>query len=81
MTRLQDGLGMTFWVDARLVDPGLQGSEVDVMDLLARCHVMVEFDGMVRPPQKSLRGFGGSTNCRESTYTRVSGRVCLRWVH
>ena len=34
----------------------------------------------MRPPQKALRGLRGSTNCREFTYARMSGRVCLSWV-
>ena len=32
------------------------------------------------PPQKASRGLRGSTNCRESTYAWMLGRVCLRWV-
>jgi len=35
VTRLRDELGMTFGIDARLVDPGVQGGVIDVMDLLA----------------------------------------------
>jgi len=37
---------MTFRVDACLVDPGVQGGVINVVDLLARCHVMVELDGI-----------------------------------
>ena len=46
VTRLRDESRMTFGVDARLVDPGVQGRVIDVVDLLTRCHVMVEFDGI-----------------------------------
>jgi len=46
VTRLRDELGMTFGVDARFVNPGVQGGVIDVMDLLARCHVMVKLDGI-----------------------------------
>ena len=41
VTQLRDELGMTFWVDARLVDPGVQGGVIDLVDLLSQCHVMV----------------------------------------
>ena len=59
VTRLRDELGVTFWVDARLVDPGLQEGEVDVMNLLARCHVLVEFDGIGAFPTEGVTGVEG----------------------
>ena len=37
---------MPFGVDARLVDPRVQGGVVDVMDLLIGGHTMVQFDGI-----------------------------------
>jgi len=46
VTRLRDESRMTFGVDARLVDPGVQGGVIDVVDLLTRCHAMVELDGI-----------------------------------
>ena len=46
MTRLRDELGMTFGVDARFVDPGIQGGVIHVVDLLTRSHVMVKLDGI-----------------------------------
>ena len=46
MTRLRDELGMTFWADAHLVDPGVQGGVIDVTDLLVWLDMMVEFDGI-----------------------------------
>ena len=33
-------------VDARFVDPRVQRSVVDVVDLLVRCHAMIQFDGI-----------------------------------
>jgi len=36
VTRLRDELRTTFGLDARLVDPGVQGGVIDVVDLLAR---------------------------------------------
>ena len=46
VTQLRDELGMAFGVDARLVDPGVQGGVIDVMDLMTRCHVMVQLGGI-----------------------------------
>ena len=46
VTRLRGESRMTFGVDARLVDPGIQGGVVDVVDLLTRCHAMVQLDGI-----------------------------------
>ena len=44
VTRLRDESRMTFGVDARLVDPEVQGGVIDVVDLLTRCHAMVQLD-------------------------------------
>jgi len=46
VTRLREEQGMTFGVDARLVDPGVQGGVIDVVDLLTWSHVMVELGGI-----------------------------------
>ena len=77
VTRLQDELGMTFGVDARLVDPGVQGGVIDVVDLLTRSHVMVELGALVRPPQKASRGLRGSTNSREATGLLEAGPLAF----
>ena len=37
---------MSFWVDTHLVDPWVQGGDIDVVDLLAGRDMMVEFDGI-----------------------------------
>ena len=37
---------MSFGVDTRLVDPWVQGGDIDVVDLLAGGDMMVEFDGI-----------------------------------
>ena len=81
VTRLRDKLGMTFGVDERFVEPGVQGGVIDVVDLLTWCHVMVELDGIGASSAKGVTRVDGSTNCRESTYAWTSERVCLRWVH
>ena len=67
MTRLRDELGVTFGVNARLVNPGVQGGVIDVMDLLVWCHVMIQFDGIGVSPAKGVTRVEGSTNCKEST--------------
>ena len=54
MTRLRDELGMTFWVDARLVDPGVQGSVIDVTGLLVWLDMMEEFDGIGASSAKGI---------------------------
>ena len=46
VTRLRDEQGMAFGVDARFVDPGVQGRVIDVVDLLVGGHVMIQFDGI-----------------------------------
>ena len=43
-------------VDARLVDPGVQGGVVDVVDLLTRCHVMVQLDGIGASSTEGVTG-------------------------
>ena len=67
VTRLRDELGMTFGVDARLVDPGVQGGVIDVVDLLARCHVMVQLGGIGASSTKGV--------------TRVEGFHKFKGVH
>jgi len=81
VTRLRDELGMTFGVDARLVDPGVKGGVIDVVDLLALCHVMVEFDGISASPAKGVARVEGFHDLQEFTYVWMSGRVCLSRVH
>ena len=56
VTRLRDESRMTFGVDARLVDPGVQGGVIDVVDLLTRCHVMVELDGIGTSSTEGVTG-------------------------
>ena len=59
VTRLRDELGMTFTVDACLVDPGVQGRVIDVVDLLTRCHTMVEFGGIGTSTAEGVMGVEG----------------------
>ena len=54
VTRLGDEARMTFRVNARLVHPRLQGSDIDVMDLLTRGHAMVQFDGIGTTPAEGV---------------------------
>ena len=46
VTRLRDEDGMTFGVDARFVDPRVQGRVIDVVDLLIGGHTMMQLDGI-----------------------------------
>ena len=46
VTRRWDEHGMAFGVDARFVDPGVQGRVVDVVDLLVGGHMMIQLDGI-----------------------------------
>ena len=50
---------MTFGVDARLVDPGVQGGVIDVVDLLTRCHVMIELGCIGASSAKCVTRFEG----------------------
>ena len=45
---------MSFGVDRRLVDPWVQGGDIDVVDLLAGRDMMVQFDGIGTPSTESL---------------------------
>ena len=46
VTRLRDEDGMALGVDARFVDPRVQGRVVDVVDLLVGGHTMILLDGI-----------------------------------
>ena len=46
VTGLRDEDGMAFGVDARFVDPRVQGRVVDVVDLLIGGHTMMQLDGI-----------------------------------
>ena len=54
VTGLRDEDGMTFGVDARFVDPRVQGRVVDVVDLLVGGHVMIQLDGIGAPSTKGV---------------------------
>ena len=47
---------MIFRVAAGFVDPGLQGGVIKVVDLLARCHVMVKLDGIGAASTEGVTG-------------------------
>ena len=47
---------MPFRVHARLVHPRVQGSDIDVMDLLTRRHAMVQFHGIGTTPAEGVTG-------------------------
>jgi len=59
VTRLRDELGMTFGVDARLVDPEVQEGVINVVDLLTRCHVMIELSCIGASSAKGVTRFEG----------------------
>ena len=54
VTWLRDELGMTFEVDACLVDPRVQGSVIDVMDLLVWFDMVVKLDGIAKSHAKGV---------------------------
>jgi len=56
VTRVGDEARMPFGVDAGLVHPRVQGSDINVMDLLTRSHAMVQFDGIGTTPAKGVTG-------------------------
>ena len=55
MRSIEDDL----WVVACLVDPGVQGRVIDVVDLLARCLVVVELDGIGASSAKGVTRIEG----------------------
>ena len=57
VTRLGNKGGMSFGVDRRLVNPGVQGGDIDVMDLLVGGDMNVQFDGIGTTPTESLSRF------------------------
>ena len=67
VTRLRDEHRMAFGVDARFVDPRVQGRVIDVVDLLVRGHMMIQLDGI------------GATSAKG--VTRVERRHELQGVH
>ena len=48
---------MTFGVDARFVDPGVQGRVIDVVDLLVGGHPMIQLDGIGATSAKGVPRF------------------------
>jgi len=54
VTRLGNEAWMAFGVDARFVDPRVQGGDIDVMDLLAGVDMMVEFDCIGTTPAEGI---------------------------
>ena len=57
MTRLRIDGGMSFGVHRLLVDPRVQGGDIDVVNFLARGDMMVEFDGIGTTSTESLSRF------------------------
>ena len=62
VTRLGNEARMSFGVHTGFVDPRVQGGDIDVMDLLAGGHMMVEFDGI---GTTSTEGVAGMERFRE----------------
>ena len=56
VTRVGDEARMPFGVHAGLVHPRVQGSDIDVMDLLTRSHAMVQFHGIGTTPAEGVTG-------------------------
>ena len=59
VTRLRIDGGMSFGVHRVLVDPRVQGGDIDVVNFLARGDMMVEFDGIGTTSTESLSRFKG----------------------
>ena len=55
----EDDVWMSFGVHRLLVDPRVQGGDIDVVNFLARGDMMVEFDGIGTPSTESLSRFKG----------------------
>jgi len=56
VTRVGDEARIAFGVHAGLVHPRVQGSDIDVMDLLTRRHAMVQFHGIGTTPAEGVTG-------------------------
>ena len=59
VTRGEDDFRMSFGVHRLLVDPRVQGGDIDVVNFLARGDMMVEFDGIGTTSTESLSRFKG----------------------
>ena len=57
VTRGEDDSRMPFGVGGGLVDPRVQGGDIDVVNFLAGGDMMVEFDGIGTPSTESLSRF------------------------
>ena len=66
MTGMGTKVWMSFGVDTRLVDPGVQGGDIDVMDLLAGGGLMVQFHGIGTSSTESVAGIEGFCHVKVS---------------
>ena len=57
VTRGEDDFRMSFGVHRLLVDPRVQGGDIDVVNFLAGGDMMVEFDGIGTTSTESLSRF------------------------
>ena len=76
VTGVRDEDGMTFWVDARFVDPRVEGCVVDVVDLLMGGHTMIQFDGIGASSAKGVPGVEWWDEV-EGVHVRLDGGVGL----
>ena len=53
---LRDKFGMAFRVDGCLVDPGVQGRVIDVLDFFPRSRTVVQLDGVGPSTAKGISG-------------------------
>ena len=72
---------MSFGVDTLLVDPWVQGGDIDVMDLLAGGDMMVQFDGIGTSSTESLSRLKRRDKIESLDEGVDSGWVCWRWSH
>ena len=59
VTRMCNEGRMSFGVDRGFVDPGVQGGDIDVMDLLTGCDMMVQFHGIGTSSTESVAWIKG----------------------
>ena len=62
-----DDDGMTDRVQTVFVGPGVEGGEIEVIDLFSVLDRVIQFDGIGAPPKNASRGWSLKTSSKEST--------------
>ena len=63
----EDGYGMTDRVQTVFVGPGVEGSEIEVIDLFSVPDHVIQFDGIGASTKERVSGVSLETSSREST--------------